>query len=116
MLEVEHPRERQRRVAQLGVLERMADPLAAQPDLAAALAQPVEELLPGAGARRLPDQRHQSPPAGTGSCNGASGCPSASRPWRSQSTAAASKRKYERGGRMPQVFDEWASSGQVRGS
>ena len=50
VLEVEHARERERRLAELGVVEGMRDLLAAQPDLAAALAQPVEELRAGAGA------------------------------------------------------------------
>ena len=53
--EVEHARERQRGVAQLGVIQRMADPLTAQPDLAAALPQPLQELLAGAGPGRLRD-------------------------------------------------------------
>ena len=35
---------------------------------------------------------------------------------RSDATAASSKRKYERGGSGPHVFDEWRSSGQWRGS
>ena len=42
--------------------------------------------------------------------------PSVSRLSRSDSIAAASKRKYDRGGSGPHVFDEKRSSGNVRGS
>src|SRR5436190_1144141 len=61
VLEVEHARHRQRGVAQLGMIERMADHLALEPDLAATLSQAVEELLARAGAGHLRQScvRHQ---------------------------------------------------------
>ena len=40
-----------------------------------------------------------------------SGTPRLSRLWRSDSIASSSKRKYERGGSGPHVFDERRSSG-----
>ena len=88
VLKVEHARQRQRGLPEFRVLERVCDLLALEPDLALALAQPFQELLASARALRLLDVNlgHQSPPAG-------SGCPSASSPWRSASTAAESKRK-----------------------
>ena len=46
--------------------------------------------------------------------SGGSGVPSASSWWRSDSTAAWSKRKYERGGRMPQRFEPRGSSRHSR--
>ena len=68
VLDVEDARHRQRGGAQLGVVERVGDALAAQPDLAPPGAQPVEELLPGAGPGGLVgrDGGHQSSPGGSG--------------------------------------------------
>jgi hypothetical protein len=117
VLEVEHPRHRLRGGAQLEVLERMGDPFPVQPNLAGVAAQTSQELFScprGSVRLRAPCL------LGAGRCHQAplslSGIPRASRPCRSDSTASASKRKYERGGRMPQTFDECGSSGHSRGS
>ncbi len=68
----------------------------------------------GAAARR--ERRCEPPQRHPGSGAGGSGCPSVSRLSRSHSTAVESKRKYERGGSGPHVFEEKRSSGQSRGS
>src|SRR6476661_2923141 len=94
-----------RRLCQLRVLERVGDLLAVQPDLAGVAAQAVQELLAGAGGCRrllLRGCHHASWCVSGGSCS-----PLASRPSRSWRTASSSKRKYDRGGRMPQTLLEW---------
>src|SRR5262249_43803611 len=73
------------------------------------LVHPLEVAL-GPRESRFPvlPERHDS--------SGGSGRPSVSYELRSHSIATGSKRKYERGGSGPQVFDEYRSSGYTRGT
>ena len=102
VLEIEDPGDRLRRRREQRMLERVRDPLAVQPELALVAAELVEVLLAGAGAdlRGCLGGRH------TFTFAGGSWWPRVSRLWRSYSIASASKRKYERGGSGPQVFEE----------
>ena len=95
---------------ELRLLERVRDPLAVRAtSRARRRARPSRNSLP---VRARSGGRHASPSGGVrrhaasvGS-RGARGWPSVSRLSRSDSIAAGSKRKYERGGSGPQVLDE----------
>ena len=92
------------------MLERVRDLLAVQPDLAlVAVAGPSRNCSPvrAAASGCVPAFSGRELPSG--SLLVSAGFPSASRPCRSDSIASASKRKYERGGRMP------PDVGRVRG-
>ena len=102
VLKIEHAGDRLRSGSEQRMLERVRDPLAVQPELALVAAELVEVLL--AGAR--PDLRGCLGGRHTFTFAGGSWLPRVSRLWRSYSIASASKRKYDRGGSGPQVFEE----------
>ena len=102
VLKIEDAGDRLRSGSEQRMLERVRDPLAVQPELALVAAELVEVLLAGAargssGLSRWSSYLH---------FRRGSWLPRVSRLWRSYSIASASKRKYDRGGSGPQVFEE----------